>query len=69
MNYYSHTKIPYDFFQFTDVLFYCSSIGTQLKLINELPLVGMTVEVPDVEELNNEFVVISTERSFLLNAK
>lgn len=57
------------FILFTDSLLYCAHIGHgQLKLILELPLAGMLVQYPDSQELSTEFSVISTKRSFLLNA-
>ncbi|XP_066922382.1 FYVE, RhoGEF and PH domain-containing protein 6-like [Clytia hemisphaerica] len=57
------------FILFTDSLLYCAHLGHgQLKLILELPLAGMLVQFPDSQELSIEFSVISTKRSFLLNA-
>lgn len=60
---------PRTFILFTDVLLYCSSFGhNQLKLIMEMPLAGMIVQHPDSQDLTNEFTIISTRRSFLVNA-
>jgi hypothetical protein len=59
-----------------DVLFYMTyNVGAttsstkDLKLRNELPLVGMRVEISDTGDFQNEFSVISTARSFNLVAK
>lgn len=35
----------------------------------KLPLAGMKVSIPDVEDYHNEFSIISTTRSFTLRAK
>ncbi|KAK7079185.1 FYVE, RhoGEF and PH domain-containing protein 5 [Halocaridina rubra] len=56
----------------SDVLLYTSYIssgpGGALKLNYELPLEGMRVETPKAEDFKNEFSVISTSRSFTLQA-
>ncbi|XP_064114383.1 FYVE, RhoGEF and PH domain-containing protein 6-like [Macrobrachium nipponense] len=57
----------------SDVLLYTSFItsgpGGALRVNYELPLEGMRVETPKAEDFKNEFSVISTSRSFTLQAK
>lgn len=56
----------------SDVLLYTNFItsgpGGALRLNYELPLEGMRVETPKAEDFKNEFSVISTSRSFTLQA-
>lgn len=63
---------PRYFILLTDVLLYTSfasgSPGGALRLNYELPLEGMRVETPRAEDFENEFSVISTSRSFTLQA-
>lgn len=63
---------PRYFILLSDVLLYTSfassSPGGALRLNYELPLEGMRVETPRAEDFKNEFSVISTSRSFTLQA-
>lgn len=63
---------PRYFILLSDVLLYTSFVtsgpGGALRLNYELTLEGMKVETPKAEEFKNEFSVISTSRSFTLQA-
>ncbi|XP_076448125.1 uncharacterized protein LOC143284890 [Babylonia areolata] len=55
---------PRMFFLFSDVLLYTTPTATGYRLNNILPLQGMKVLPPKLEEFNNEFNIITTQRSF-----
>lgn len=57
--------------QLNDCLLYTSYYGSMFSLTvkYKLPLAGMKVGLPAVEDYNNEFSIISTTRSFTLRAK
>ncbi|KAG7160279.1 FYVE, RhoGEF and PH domain-containing protein 6-like [Homarus americanus] len=63
---------PRYFILLSDVLLYTSFVtsgpGGALRLNCELTLEGMKVDTPTAEEFKNEFSVISTSRSFTLQA-
>lgn len=63
---------PRYFILLSDVLLYTSFVtsgpGGALRLNCELTLEGMKVETPKAEDFKNEFSVISTSRSFTLQA-
>lgn len=57
--------------QLSDCLLYTSYYGAMFSLAvkYKLPLSGMKVCIPEVEDYHNEFSIISTTRSFTLRAK
>ncbi|KAL8581959.1 hypothetical protein ACOMHN_027941 [Nucella lapillus] len=55
---------PRMFFLFSDVLLYTTPTATGYRLNNILPLQGMKVLPPKLEEFSNEFNIITTQRSF-----
>lgn len=63
---------PRYFILLSDVLLYTSPMTSgphgALRLNYELPLEGMRVDTPKAEDFKNEFSVISTSRSFTLQA-
>lgn len=63
---------PRYFILLSDVLLYTSFVtsspGGALRLNYELTLEGMKVETPKAEDFKNEFSIISTSRSFTLQA-
>lgn len=59
---------PRMFFLFNDVLLYTTPSASGYRLNNILPLNGMKVVPPKLEEFKNEFNIISTQRSFTVAA-
>ncbi|GFR90665.1 FYVE, RhoGEF and PH domain-containing protein 6 [Elysia marginata] len=59
---------PRMFFLFSDVLLYTTPVTTGNKINNILPLIGMKVISPKLEDHENEFNIISVQRSFTLCA-
>lgn len=59
---------PRMFFLFSDVLLYTTPTTSGYRLNNILPLNGMKVVPPKLEEFKNEFNIISTQRSFTVAA-
>ncbi|XP_025106664.1 FYVE, RhoGEF and PH domain-containing protein 6-like isoform X3 [Pomacea canaliculata] len=55
---------PRMFFLFNDVLLYTTPVTAGYRLNNVLPLNGMKVVPPKLEEFKNEFNIITTHRSF-----
>ncbi|GFN90871.1 fyve, rhogef and ph domain-containing protein 6 [Plakobranchus ocellatus] len=54
--------------RFSDVLLYTTPVTTGNKINNILPLIGMKVISPKLEDHENEFNIISVQRSFTLCA-
>ncbi|XP_070193286.1 uncharacterized protein [Littorina saxatilis] len=59
---------PRMFFLFSDVLLYTTPTATGYRLNNILPLQGMKVLPPKLEEFKNEFNIMTTQRSFTVAA-
>ncbi|ELT96558.1 hypothetical protein CAPTEDRAFT_180983 [Capitella teleta] len=59
---------PRMFYLFNDVLLYTTPVGGGFRLNNTLPLTGMKVIRPTKEDFQNEFSIISTQRSFTISA-
>ncbi|XP_074645967.1 uncharacterized protein LOC141902225 [Tubulanus polymorphus] len=57
------------FFLFNDVLLYTKPVPNGYKLKNVLSLAGMKVKKPTQDDFENEFSIISIQRSFTLSAK
>lgn len=57
--------------QLNDCLLYTSYYGSMFSLTvkHKLPLAGMKVCIPKIEDYNNEFNIITTTRSFTLRAR
>lgn len=57
-------------FKFNDLLLYLTPVQQGLYRINhELPLTGMRVAIPQQQDYQNEFSIISVARSFTLAAR
>ncbi|XP_059169715.1 FYVE, RhoGEF and PH domain-containing protein 6-like isoform X2 [Physella acuta] len=59
---------PRMFFLFNDVLLYTTGTATGYKINNILPLAGMKVNAPKLEDYRYEFNIIGFQRSFTLSA-
>ncbi|BFZ10698.1 hypothetical protein BsWGS_13737 [Bradybaena similaris] len=59
---------PRMFFLFSDVLLYTTPTSTGFKINNVLPLTGMKINSPKLEDYKFEFNIISVQRSFTLCA-
>ncbi|BFZ08455.1 hypothetical protein BsWGS_11493 [Bradybaena similaris] len=59
---------PRMFFLFNDVLLYTTPATTGYRINNILPLTGMKINSPKLEDYKFEFNIISVQRSFTLTA-